>query len=69
MDIPWTEFAPTTLRSMVEEFVTREGTDYGSQEVTLDKKVEQVIEMLKKGDVRIVYDTATESCDLRPRAT
>ncbi len=65
MDIPWTEFAPATLRAMVEEFVTRDGTDYGAQEITHEKKVEQVLEMLKKGEVKVVYDNTSETCDLR----
>jgi len=34
--------SPEALRGVIEAFVTREGTDYGAQEVPLDTKVFQV---------------------------
>jgi len=29
MEIPYKKLAPDVLRAVIEEFVTREGTDYG----------------------------------------
>jgi hypothetical protein len=38
--------SPEALRGVIEAFVTREGTDYGAQEVPLDTKVCQVRQQL-----------------------
>ena len=42
MIIPHWMLSPEALRGVIEAFVTREGTDYGAQEVPLDTKVLQV---------------------------
>lgn len=65
MDIPWKQLKPETLRALIEEFVLREGTDYGEKEIELDSKVEQVHRMLVEGKITVVFDSETESCDLR----
>ena len=66
MIIPYTELAPETLKSLVESFVLREGTDYGDAEVSLTRKTEQVIDQIKQGKVLIVYSELHETCDLMP---
>jgi len=65
VDVPMTELAPDTLQALVESFVLREGTDYGEQEVPLATKVAQVVTQLQRGEARIVFDSATESVDIR----
>jgi uncharacterized protein YheU (UPF0270 family) len=73
MIIPYTMLSPDTLRGIVEEFVLREGTDYGygssvgsesGKGSALDGKVAQVMKQLELGDVAVIYDESTESCDL-----
>ena len=54
-----------TLRALVEEFVLRDGTDYGEREASLDTKVNHVMRLLEQGKVKLVFDAETESCDLR----
>jgi uncharacterized protein len=66
MLIPYQEIPKETLTSLVESFVLREGTDYGDAEVSLTRKVSQVIEQIKQGKVVIVYSELHESCDLVP---
>jgi hypothetical protein len=51
----------------VEEFITREGTDYGQVEVDLETKVMQVLRQLKKGEAAIVFDEKSETCNIVPR--
>lgn len=65
MDIPWQRLDPETLRALVEEFVTRDGTDYGPREISHEAKVAQVLRLIETGKVRVVFDAETESCDLR----
>lgn len=67
MRIPHKALAPDTLRNLVEEFVTREGTDYGEREFSLDDKVAQVLRQLEEGKVVLLYDPATTSCQLEIR--
>jgi uncharacterized protein YheU (UPF0270 family) len=62
--IPHTSLKPEVLRAVIEEFVTREGTDYGDGDVTLDDKVKAVIAQLKAGAAQIVYDDDSQTCTL-----
>lgn len=61
IEIPWQDLQADTLASLVEEFVTRDGTDYGEQEVLLQKKVDQVVEGIKRKHYLIVFDQESES--------
>ena len=67
MQVPYTMLSPETLRAVIEEFVLREGTEYGEQEVSLDDKVAAVMNQLKKGEAHIVYDAESETCSIAPR--
>lgn len=57
---------PGALLAVIEQFVLREGTDYGPVEATLDSKVADVRRQLERGEARIVYDPVTESVTLVP---
>jgi uncharacterized protein YheU (UPF0270 family) len=62
--IPHTEVSPEALRSVIESFVLREGTDYGVRDVPLESKVTQVLGQLKRGEAQIMFDPLTESIDI-----
>jgi len=64
MDIPWQSLAPDTLHALIEEFVTRGGTDYGEKEISLETRVRQVQELLRTGKAKVVFDPETETCDI-----
>jgi len=64
MIIPIDRLSQDTLKSLIEEFITREGTDYGINEINLPQKVEQVEAQLRSGDVLIIFDGTTESVNL-----
>lgn len=59
--VPWTQVPAATLRTLIESFVLREGTDYGAQEYTLEQKVAHVAEQLERGEAFIVFDPHTQS--------
>jgi hypothetical protein len=67
MEIPAERLEPSTLRHLVEEFVSREGTDYGHESWTLQQKVDQVLAQIRRGEAFITYDPDTSSCDIRRR--
>lgn len=64
MEIPYQKLSAQVLRSVIEEFVLREGTDYGHEEYTLDQKVEAVMNQLKSGKIKIVFDQKDKSCSI-----
>jgi uncharacterized protein YheU (UPF0270 family) len=65
MNIPYQELEAETLRAIIEEFISREGTDYGAHEYSLEQKVQQVRDQLERGDIVLNFDPETESCDLQ----
>lgn len=67
MIIPYSEIKPFTLQSLIEEFVTRDGTDYGEMEIPLTSRVAAVRQQLKRGEVVIWFNPDTESCTLLTR--
>ncbi|WP_460226062.1 YheU family protein [Aurantivibrio infirmus] len=67
MIIPHERLAPETLQTLIESFVSREGTDYGSTEMSFGGKVDQVRTQIIKQEALIVFDDRTESINIMPR--
>ena len=66
MIIPHQILSPEALQGVIEAFITLEGTDYGTQDVSLATKVWQVRQQLDAGTAVIVYDEDTASCTIQP---
>ena len=66
MIIPHRLLSTDALRGVLEAFITREGTDYGIQDVPLATKVCQVQYQLDAGTAVLVYDEASVSCTIQP---
>ncbi len=64
--IPWDSLSAGALEGVIDEFVTREGTEYGAHEVSLDDKRESVMRQLKKGEAVITWDDDTKTCSIEP---
>ncbi len=60
------DLSPETLRGLVEEFVTRDGTDYGAVERGVEEKITQVLAQLRSGEARLVFDPQTETANVAP---
>jgi len=65
--VPHDRLSQTALQGLIEEFVTREGTDTGYADGSLEKNTEMVMRQLHRGDVVIVYDEATQSVNIVPK--
>ncbi len=63
MRIPITLLSHAALRAVVEEFVTRDGTDHTS----VEQRIEKVMRQLDAGDVELHFDDTTETCNIVPR--
>ena len=64
MIIPYEKLSSEALRGLIEEFVTREGSDSGYTQKTLDENVEMVMKQLQRQEAFVVYDEATESANI-----
>lgn len=69
MIIPYKDVPYDTLEGIVQEFVLREGTEYGEREVPLPEKVSQVLKQISSGDAFVLYDSVSESCDIVSRSS
>ena len=63
--IPWQKLSEHALIGVIEEFITREGTDYGQTEFSLEDKREEIMGQLRRGHVVIEFSPETETCTLR----
>ncbi len=63
--IPFKELTPEAIRGVIEEFVTRDGTDYG-EAAPLETKVQHVLRQLHSGKAVITFDPKTETCNILP---
>jgi len=64
MKIPFDQLSLEALHGVIEEFVTRDGTDYGEVEIPLEIKINQVLNQLKSGKAVIVFDPESETCNI-----
>ena len=64
MEIPWRQLSDEALTAVIEEFVTREGTEYGAKDFSLAEKVAQIRAQLRDGTLALDYDPRSASCQL-----
>ena len=56
------QLVPATLRSVIEEFVTRDGTELSDAAT----KIRQVEDLLQRGEVELWFDQETRNCNILP---
>jgi len=59
--IPYDKLSKEALQGIIEEFINREGTDYGLIEASFTDKCDQVLAQIKRGDVLVVFDHGSQS--------
>jgi uncharacterized protein YheU (UPF0270 family) len=64
VEIPFQQLKEDVLDAIIESFVLREGTDYGEYEYSLADKKSQLLRQICRGEVVIIYEEATETCNL-----
>jgi uncharacterized protein len=68
VEIPIKALSPEALSGVIDDYVLREGTNYGPVEVSLETKRAQVLAQLHSGTAILVFDPATETCTIALRA-
>ena len=54
--MPHTELSADALQGVIDNFILREGTDYGDRAFSHEQKVAQVLRQLERGEARILFD-------------
>ena len=62
--IPVNRLSPEALQGVIEEFISREGTDYGEREVSPETSFRQVKQKLQKGLAVLIFDDETETTNI-----
>lgn len=64
MIIPPESLSAEALQGVLEEFISRDGTDYGESELSLEAKVNRLRPQVMRGEVLIVFDEVLEGVTL-----
>ena len=67
IEIPADRLSDDLLDAVIEDYVLREGTEYGLQDVPLATKIRQVRAQIDRGEVVVLFDPELESCNLVTR--
>jgi uncharacterized protein YheU (UPF0270 family) len=59
MQVPYSLLSPAALRAVVEEFVTRDGTDNSA----VEPRIEAILRQLDSGGIELHYDDDAGSCN------
>jgi uncharacterized protein YheU (UPF0270 family) len=62
--IPVNKLSPEALQGVIEEFISRSGTDYGETEVPRETKFRQVKNKLESGLALLIFDDETETTNI-----
>jgi hypothetical protein len=62
--IPVNKLSPEALRGVIEEFISRDGTDYGEIEVPMETKFRQVKYELESGLAILIFDDEAETTNI-----
>jgi uncharacterized protein len=62
--IPINKLSPEALQGVIEEFISRNGTDYGEIESSLETNFRQVKYKLEKGSAVLIFDDETKTTNI-----
>ena len=66
VDVPYDQIDPEPLRNMIQEFVTRDGADWGEPGGALEDKIARVIKQFKNKQVKVVFDLNSKTANIVP---
>ena len=62
--IPYEKLSHEALQGLIEEFVTRPGTDTGYSKATIDQNVEMVKKQLRSKEAVITFDEKSQTANI-----
>ena len=66
IEVPYERLEPATLSNIIQEFVTRDGADWGEVDGTLEDKVAQVMQQLRSRKAMVVFDQVSQTANIVP---
>ncbi|WP_421855109.1 YheU family protein [Marinomonas sp.] len=66
--IPYDSLAPDTLETILDDIVSRDGTDYGDYDLSVAQKREQALRSLRSGEAVLLFDTESETIKMIPKS-
>lgn len=67
VEIPIERLGDELLTALIDDFVLREGTDYGHEDISLETKRGQIRAQLRAGTAAIMFDPSSETCTILRR--
>ena len=64
INVPISDISAEALTGLLEEYVSRDGADYGEVEVTIDEKTKVLRRQLEEGELSILFDPETQELDI-----
>ena len=64
IQVPPSRLSADILQALLEEFASRDGTDYGEVELTMNQKTGNLRRQLECEEVIILFETESEQWDL-----
>lgn len=64
--IPYERLSAQALQGLIEEVVTRNGTDNGYTRATLEQNVAMVMDQLRRKEIVVVFDESTQTANIVP---
>ena len=61
VEVPHSDLSADALRSVINDIVTRDGTDYGEVERTREQKAAALLRQLERGEATLAFDPETET--------
>jgi uncharacterized protein YheU (UPF0270 family) len=62
--IPVNKLSPEALQGVINEFISRDGTDYGEMEISPETSFRQVKNKLETGSAILIFDDETETTNI-----
>ncbi|PLX49212.1 MAG: hypothetical protein C0613_07995 [Desulfobulbaceae bacterium] len=64
VEVPYEQLDAETLHNLIQEFVSRDGNDWGDVNGALENKVAQVMQQLRNRQARIVFDLKSQTANI-----
>ena len=64
VEVPYDQLEPETLQNLIQEFVTRDGNDWGNVDGALENKVGQVMQQLRNRQAKVVFDLKSQTANI-----
>ena len=67
IEVPHHALSPEALRGVIDEFITRAGTGYGTRERTIEEEIADVQRLLERGEAVIPFQTDAHTTNIIPK--